>query len=146
MYRVLLSLFFLVLGGNLAYALEYRSVSVPVAILYDAPSAQGAKLYLVKEGTPMEVLVQIEGWTKVRDAEGTIAWIERGALSLRRTAIVISDQAEIRSSAKDDAPIVFTAEKWLILDLLKDSPPGWVKVQHRDGVSGFVRLGKVWGP
>jgi len=146
MYRVLLSLFFLCLGVNSAYALEYRSVSVPVAILYDAPSAQGRKLYLVKEGTPLEALVQIEGWTKVRDAEGTIAWIERNSLSLRRTAIVLSDQVEVRSSARDDAPVVFTAEKWLILELQKDSPTGWVKVYHRDGVSGFVRLGKgLWG-
>ncbi|MCL2021347.1 MAG: SH3 domain-containing protein [Betaproteobacteria bacterium] len=138
-------LFFLLLGANMAHALDYRSVSVPVAIFYDAPSAQGEKLYLVREGTPLEVLVQIEGWTKVRDAEGTIAWIERGALSLRRTAIVISNQAEVRKSANDDAPIVFTAEKWLILDLLEDSPPGWAKVRHRDGAGGFVRLGKVWG-
>jgi len=145
MYRVLLSLLFLGLGVSSAYALEYRSVSVPVAIFYDAPSIQGEKLYLVKEGTPLEVLVQIEGWTKVRDAEGTIAWIERSALSLRRTAIVISDQAEVRSSARDDAPIVFTAGKWLILELQKDNPPGWAKVYHRDGVGGFVRLGKVWG-
>ncbi|MDR0234072.1 MAG: SH3 domain-containing protein [Zoogloeaceae bacterium] len=136
---------FLFLGANAACALDFRSVSVPVAIFYDAPSVQGKKLYLVREGTPLEVLVQIEGWTKVRDAEGTIAWIERGALTLRRTAIVISPQAEIRKSASDDAPIVFTAEKWLILDLLEDSPAGWARVRHRDGAGGFVRLGKVWG-
>lgn len=135
----------LLLGGNLAYALDFRSVAVPVAIFYDAPSKEGKKLYLVREGTPLEVVVQIEGWTKVRDAEGTIAWIERGALALRRTAIVISDKVEVRKSANDNAPIAFTVEKWLILDLLEDSPPGWAKVRHRDGVSGFVRLGKVWG-
>ncbi|MCL2074973.1 MAG: SH3 domain-containing protein [Betaproteobacteria bacterium] len=145
MYRIRFSLLFLFLCVNIAHALEFRSVSVPVAIFYDAPSVQGKKLYLVREGTPLEVLVQIEGWTKVRDAEGTIAWIERGALSLRRTAIVISDVAYVRKSANDDAPIVFTAEKWLVLDLLKDSPPGWANVRHRDGVGGFVRLGNVWG-
>jgi len=146
MCRLRLFLFFLLLGGNWAHALDYRSVSVPVAILYDAPSTQGEKLYLVREGTPLEVVVPpLESWIKVRDAEGTIAWIERGALTLRRTAIVISNQAEVRSSANDDAPIAFTAEKGVVLDLLEDSPPGWARVRHRDGVGGFVRLGKVWG-
>jgi SH3-like domain-containing protein len=133
------------LVSPLADALEFRSVSVPAAIFYDAPSMQGQKLYLVKEGTPLEIVVQVEGWTKVRDAEGTIAWIERGALSLRRTAIVIEDGAEVRQSASDSAPVVFQAARWLVLDLLEDSPPGWARVRHQDGAGGFVRLGKVWG-
>ena len=41
------------LFGNAAHALEYRSVAVPVAIFYDAPSTQGRKLYLTKAGAPL---------------------------------------------------------------------------------------------
>ncbi|MDR0529341.1 MAG: hypothetical protein LBG69_07030 [Zoogloeaceae bacterium] len=148
--RSLLALF----AGALAFSavtvaraagLEYRSVAVPVAVFYDAPSLSGKKLYLVREGAPLEVLIQIEGWSKVRDAEGAVAWIERNLLSLKRTVIVLGDQAEVRQNASDSAPIVFLAAKWLVLDLLEDSPPGWVKVRHRDGAGGFVRIGKVWG-
>ena len=46
---------------------------MPAAILFDAPSLQGKKLYLIKAQTPVEVVVKLEGWLKVRDAEGTLA-------------------------------------------------------------------------
>lgn len=134
----------LALSGG-ALALDYRSVSVPVALFYDAPSAQGKKLFMVKEGTPLEVLVQVEGWTKVRDAEGTIAWIDRNALAARRTLVVTAPMADVRQSASAESPLVFQAEKWVILELLEAAPMGWAKVKHRDGASGYVHITQVWG-
>ena len=134
----------LALSGG-ALALDYRSVSVPVALFYNVPSAQGKKLFMVKEGTPLEVLVQVEGWTKVRDAEGTIAWIERNALATRRTLVVTAPMADVRQSASAESPLVFQAEKWVILELLEAVPMGWAKVKHRDGASGYVRITQVWG-
>ncbi|WP_026686361.1 SH3 domain-containing protein [Azovibrio restrictus] len=134
----------LALSGG-ALALDYRSVSVPVALFYDVPSAQGKKLFMVKEGTPLEVLVQVEGWTKVRDAEGTIAWIDRNALAARRTLVVTAPMADVRQSASAESPLVFQAEKWVILELLEAAPMGWAKVKHRDGASGYVRITQVWG-
>lgn len=134
----------LALSGG-ALALDYRSVSVPVALFYDVPSAQGKKLFMVKEGTPLEVLVQVEGWTKVRDAEGTIAWIDRNALAPRRTLVVTAPMADVRQSASAESPLVFQAEKWVILELLEAAPMGWAKVKHRDGASGYVRITQVWG-
>ncbi|MDD3482249.1 SH3 domain-containing protein [Azovibrio restrictus] len=134
----------LALSGG-ASALDYRSVSVPVALFYDVPSAQGKKLFMVKEGTPLEVLVQVEGWTKVRDAEGTIAWIERNALATRRTLVVTAPMADVRQSASAESPLVFQAEKWVILELLEAAPMGWAKVKHRDGATGYVHITQVWG-
>lgn len=134
----------LALSGG-ALALDYRSVSVPVALFYDVPSAQGKKLFMVKEGTPLEVLVQVEGWTKVRDAEGTIAWIDRNVLAARRTLVVTAPMADVRQSASAESPLVFQAEKWVILELLEAAPMGWAKVKHRDGASGYVRITQVWG-
>jgi SH3-like domain-containing protein len=128
-----------------AQALDYRSVGVPVAICYDAPSTQGKKLFLVKDGMPVEVLVPLEGWTKVRDAEGSICWVERAVLVPRRTLVVTAAVADIRQSPAADAPVLFQAEKWVGLDLLEAGPSGWAKVQHRDGSAGFVRVNQVWG-
>ena len=71
-----------------AAAADYRSVDVPAAILYDAPSQKAKKLYLIRAQTPVEVVVRLEGWAKVRDAEGTLAWIEAAQLAERRTLIV----------------------------------------------------------
>lgn len=128
-----------------AVALEYRSVSAPVAILYDAPSAQGKRLYLIRQFAPVEVVVNVEGWTKVRDAEGTLAWIDKKALSEKRTVVVVAPRAELRQTPDANAPVVLEAEKWVALEFIEIAQPGWAKVRHRDGVIGFVRVTQVWG-
>ncbi|MDR3353096.1 MAG: hypothetical protein LBO00_08900 [Zoogloeaceae bacterium] len=138
---------FLALAGGFAgtaRALEYRSVAAPVAVFHEAP--RGKKLYLLKEGTPLEILIhQGDGWIKARDAEGTLAWVESRALSTRRTVVVTATRADVRKSASMDAPIVFQAEKWVALELLESGQTGWAKVRHRDGASGFVRITQIWG-
>lgn len=128
-----------------AMASDYRSVEVPAAILYDAPSQMAKKLYLIRAQTPVEIVVRLEGWFKVRDAEGTLAWIEAGQLGERRTVMVIAARAELRQSDRDDAPVLAGLDKWLVVDYLAPAAPGWVRVRHRDGVTGFVRSTQVWG-
>lgn len=132
-------------GALPAQALDYRSVEAPVAVLYDAPSQKGKKLYLVKQLTPVEVVVRLEGWVKVRDAEGTLAWIENKYLAERRTVVVTAPRAEVRQADQPEAPIAFLADKWVALDYLGPASPGWVKVKHRDGATGFVKAAQVWG-
>jgi SH3-like domain-containing protein len=133
------------LSSSAVWAIEYRSVAVPVAISYDSYSTQGKKLYLLKEGAPLEVVTKVEGWVKVRDAEGMVAWVPQGDLSSRRMVVVTAPIAEVRQSAAEHAPLVFQAEKWVALELLSGAPPGWAKVKHRDGASGFVRITQIWG-
>lgn len=129
----------------LAGAVDYRSVNVPAAVLYDAPSQQAKKLYLIRAQTPVEAVVKLDGWIKVRDAEGTLAWMEARQLAERRTLIVTAAQAALRTEARDDAPVLAECGKWLVLDFVAAGAPGWVQVKHRDGASGFVRANQVWG-
>ena len=110
MERRVLALFALFGVMPAAHALDFRSIEVPAAILYDAPSQKGKKLYLIREQTPVEVVVRIEGWLKVRDAEGTMAWIEARNLGERRTLIVTAPGAEIRPCDKTDAAAVAAAD------------------------------------
>lgn len=128
-----------------ALAIDYRSVEVPAAILYDSPSQKGKKLYLIRAQTPVEAVVRLEGWVKVRDAEGTLAWIEARNLGERRTLVVTAPRAEIRESDKAEAPVVATLDKWVVVDFVEAAAPGWAKVRHRDGATGFVRSTQVWG-
>lgn len=128
-----------------AAAADYRSVDVPAAILYDAPSQKAKKLYLIRAQTPVEVVVRLEGWAKVRDAEGTLAWIEAAQLAERRTLIVTEAGAEMRASDKADAPVLARFDKWVVLEHVAAAAPGWVQVRHRDGASGMVRATQVWG-
>lgn len=128
-----------------ALAIDYRSVDVPAAVLYDSPSQKGSKLYLLKQYTPLEVVVKLEGWTKVRDAEGTMAWVEAKALSERRMVVVTAPRADVRKEANAEAPLVFEVEKWVALELVEAGPAGWAKVRHRDGAQGYVKVTLIWG-
>ena len=127
-----------------ALAIEYRTVD-SATVLYDAPSQRGVKLFVIRRDTPVEVVVSLDGWAKVRDADGGLAWIEKKYLAERRSVIVTAERAEVRQKADDAAPLVFDVEKSVALDYLEAAPGGWIKVKHRDGQSGFVRAKDVWG-
>ena len=125
-------------------AAEFRSVAENAAILYDAPSAKAKKLFVVSHGYPFEVVVVVEGWSKVRDASGELTWVESKQLADRRTVLVKVSLAQVREAANDNAPVVFQAQHNVLLDLLEVTG-GWLRVRHRDGQAGYVRVSEVWG-
>lgn len=128
-----------------AGAAEFRSVAESAAVLYDAPSAKAKKLYVVSHGYPVEVVVVVEGWSKVRDASGELTWIESKLLSEKRTVVVRMPLAQVREAADDSAPVAFQAQQNVLLELLEVAGSGWLRVRHRDGTSGYVRVAQVWG-
>ncbi len=134
----------LMLCSGPAVALDFRAVADPVAILYDAPSAKSGKLYVVNKGYPLEVVVTVEGWVKVRDANGSFAWVESKQLTDKRTVMVKVPTAQVRQKPDDNAPIAFQAQQSVLLELV-DVSGGWLQVRHRDGGTGFVKAQQVWG-
>jgi SH3-like domain-containing protein len=127
-----------------AGALEYRAVSESAAILYDAPSTKAQKIFVLSRGYPVEVVVVLEGWTKVRDDTGEFAWIENVRLSDLRTVMIKVASADARQSPNDDSPINFTVEKGVFLELT-GMAVGWAKVRHADGATGFIKVSQLWG-
>ena len=135
-----------------AWGADFMSTSDAATVLYDAPSARAKPLFVLGRDTPLEVIVPVEGWTKVRDAGGTIGWVEKGHLAERRTLVVRVPVADVRASPDEGAPLAFRAENGVLLELAEPAAsaatttmPGWVKVRHRDGQSGFVRIAQVFG-
>jgi SH3-like domain-containing protein len=143
MRRVAALLGLLALAGP-ASALDYLAVA-EAAVMYDAPSQKAKPLHVVARGTPVEVVVSVEGWTKVRDQKGDLAWIERRQLSDKRTVIVRVDKAQVRTEADDKSPLAFEARQDVVLELLDPATAGWAKVRHRDGQQGHVKVAQVWG-
>lgn len=135
----------LTFAASHAWAIDYRSINEKNVVMYDAPSQKAQPLYLIAEGTPVEVVVSLEGWTKVRDAAGDLAWVERKTLGDKRMLIITASSAEVRGQPDAGAPLVFAAEKNVLLELVEPGPPGWAKVRHRDGQTGYVRTNQVWG-
>lgn len=137
-------------GG--ALAAEYKTTADAPTVLYDAPSAKARPLFVYGRDVPLEILVAVEGWTKIRDTAGAFGWIANKSLSDKRMLLVRVPLAEIRANPDDAAPVVFRAEQNVLLDLGESaaSPgttatPGWVKVRHRDGQTGYVRVNQVFG-
>ncbi|MCC6210827.1 MAG: hypothetical protein IT513_07270 [Burkholderiales bacterium] len=128
-----------------AGAAEFRSVQEAAAVLYDAPSRAATPLFVVQRSYPLEVVVSLDAWVKVRDHAGALTWVERKALSEKRTVLVTGASAEIRVRAEDNAPVAFVAAQNVALDLVEVAPGGWLRVRHADGSAGFVRAAQVWG-
>lgn len=142
---LLLSVGAAALAAAPAAAGEFRSVADNAAVLYDAPSVKSRKVYVVSQGYPVEVVVVVEGWTKVRDASGELTWIETRRLGDNRTVLVKVALAQVREAASDTAPVVFEAAQDVLLELLGLAGGGWLRVRHRDGQAGYVRVAQVWG-
>jgi len=144
--KSVIALIALMLVPTLAAALEFKSVAVPKAVLYDAPSGSAKKLLLLSQGYPVEIIVNLGDWLKVRDAQGGISWVEAKQLSGKRTVLVTVANAEIRSDAVVTSSLLATLEKDVVLEVVDPKlNNGWLKVKHRDGVTGFVLISSVWG-
>jgi len=128
-----------------AAAAEYKSVEDNAAVLYDAPSRAAKPLYVVSKHYPLEVIVNLEAWVKVRDHTGALTWVERKSLGARRMVLVIAPRAEARQRAEDTAPAAFGAAQNVALELVEIAPGGWLRVRHADGATGYVRAAQVWG-
>jgi len=135
----------LALAAGAACGAEFRSIGDKPAILYDAPSQRADKLFAVTRYYPFEVLVKLEQWTKVRDANGEVGWVENAALGDRPTVVVTVPLADVRAAPDPQSPLVFEAYKQVLLEVLEPAANGWVKVRHRDGQEGYIRTSHVWG-
>ena len=125
---------------------RFRSIGTDDTVMYDAPSDKAKKLYQAPRGMPVEVIAVLQGWVKVRDMEGDIAWVLRDDLSERRT-VVASTTAPLYQEPNADAPQWFEAARGVVFELEDDKPDeaGFVRVRHADGQSGYVELGQIWG-
>ena len=138
----------LLLAAAGAWAADFRSVATP-AILYDAPSLKGGKLYIAPRGMPVEVILSYGEWVKVRDVSGDMAWTEAQQLSTKRTVIVRSAGARVRATPDESGIALMAADRGLLLELVEapaDPQLGaWVKVRHKDGIIGYIKAIDIWG-
>ena len=135
----------LALTASGAASADFRTVDENAAVLYDAPSRAATRLFVVSRFYPLEVIVNLDAWVKVRDHTGALAWIESKSFGARRMVLVTGAQAEARQRPEDSAPLAFVAEQNVALELVEVAPAGWLRVRAADGTQGFVRASQVWG-
>ena len=128
-----------------AQAFDFKSIGAAPAILYDAPSVRGGKLYIAPRGMPVEVVLSYGEWVKVRDMTGDMAWTEAKLLSPKRNVIVRANGAKVRPTADDSGIPLMTADRGVLLELADPQSTVWIKVRHRDGIIGFIKAADIWG-
>ncbi len=128
-----------------AAAGEFRSIAENGTPMYDAPSVRAKKLFVASRHYPVEVVINIDSWLKVRDQAGDLAWVEKKTLSDKRTVIVTAAVAEVRQAADEQAALVFRAQQGVALDVAEPPAGGWVRVRHADGQTGYIKINQVWG-
>jgi SH3-like domain-containing protein len=127
-----------------ASAFEFVSVAAP-AVLYDAPSLKAKKLFVATRYLPLEKIVTLDNWVKVRDNSGKLFWIEKRALSSKRYVTVTVTMAAVREIPEINSAVIFQAPEKLGLEWLANTGNGWLKVRHLDGTTGYIKFAEVWG-
>lgn len=140
----------LLLGGlfvisNPVYAVDYVSVSDPGAILYDANSTKAKKLFVVSRYTPLEQVVSLQAWIKVRDRFGTMAWVERRAVTDKRYVVVTVTLATVLKAPDPKAQVLFQVSQNVAMESLGINGGGWIKVRGPEGSTGYMKSIDVWG-
>ena len=135
----------LALSSLSATAADFKTIGISGTILYDRPSTRANKLFVATANYPVEIITADGAWVRVRDFAGDLAWVERKALSDRQVVVVTVPTVEARLQPDDRAASAFQVAQGVILDVVDTNAPGWLRVRHRDGASGYVRLREVWG-
>ena len=128
-----------------AHAADYVSVADSAAILYDAPSLKAKKIFVVSRYLPLEQVVSLDSWVKVRDSSGGLAWIEKRALSNKRFVVVTVALANIHRAPMKRLLWSPRVKQQVALEWLESTGTGWLKVRHLDGATGYVKSTEVWG-
>ncbi len=127
-----------------AQAIEYRSTARHGVIFYDAPAETSAKRFILSANIPLEVMSEQGDWLRVRDRDGTLSWIKKSDVATRRF-VQVNRLSDVRQAANPQSPILFKAERNLLLERIDASNTGWIKVKYRDGQTGYIRIEDVWG-
>lgn len=124
----------------------FSAIGEKPTIIYDGLSTKANKIFILSRFHPVEILVKLDKWTKVRDAENTVGWMENAFMGEKRFVQVFGATAEIRAAPNANASVIFEAQRAVLLEPTGSATlDGWLPVRHRDGQAGFVRLSQVWG-
>ena len=144
-YLILLTSTLATIAASETQGAEFKSVGANPAILYNAPSERGRKGFIAPRGMSVEIILTQNSWTKVRDVAGDLSWIDTSALAAKRNVIASSGNLKLHTTAEENAAVVATIDKGVLLELLAPPAAGWVKLKHKDGATGFAKSAEVWG-
>mgnify|MGYP001195087119 FL=1 len=140
-------IFFSLITTSFFVQADFISVKAKQAVLFEGPSNTTDKMFIVTEGYPLEVLVSLKDWKKVKDHNGKITWIESKHTHNERTVLILKDDAVIFNQANDKSHKLANVDKFVVLKLNSPMLVGnWAEVKTQiEGLIGFINSKEVWG-
>ena len=145
---IVLLLFF---AGETSKAAGIKMVSVAGEKLNmrKGPSTRYSVKWELGKGFPLRVIGSQGSWLKVSDFENDVGWVYKNLVNRSPHLIVKvnkkgKQRANIRSGPGTKYKIIGKAEYGVVFKTLKRGD-GWVKVQHEDGMTGWVKRSLLWG-
>jgi len=126
-----------------AGAAEYVVVNKDGVNIRSGPSTKNEILWEVFKNFPLEVIKRQGEWTQTVDFEGDKGWVYNPLLSKEKMVIVKVDAANMRIGAGTNYEIIATVKYGVVFKLLKKKGE-WVKVQHKDGTTGWLHKKLLW--
>jgi SH3-like domain-containing protein len=129
------------------FSAEFIAVKTKKSILYEGPSDSTSKEFIVTQSYPLQVLVKLKDWIKVRDHEGKISWIKAKDITRDRTVLTLKNNVILfykpSYSSVKLADISVNVALRLVSPLNTD---GWIEVKTlSQNIEGFIRVQDVWG-
>ncbi|MEO0461958.1 MAG: SH3 domain-containing protein [Pseudomonadota bacterium] len=143
-----------VFGGSLAVeglSAQGREPPFWVAVRYDearmrvGPSTDFPIDWVYRrQGMPMMVIREREGWYLVRDPEGTQGWIASTQL-VRKRMVMVSGEGltTLRAGPQANAKVNWRAQPGVVASLLRCRET-WCEIDV-SGRSGWVEAARLWG-
>jgi SH3-like domain-containing protein len=141
--------FFLLLVARIAAAAEMVSITGEDINMRSGPGVENEVVWTIGSGFPVEIVSSKGEWLQVKDFEGSTGWVHKKTTQKTPHMIVKANkgtdqQINVRSEPNTQGAIVATANYGVVFKTL-EKKDGWVKVEHGQGVSGWVDGRLLWG-
>jgi SH3-like domain-containing protein len=134
----------LLLTGSQALAQQMVSVSGMEVNMRSGPGTQHPADWRLDRGYPLKVIGSQGSWLKVIDFENDKGWIHQSLTSHRPYHVVKVKIANMRSEPTTSGRVIARLAYGEALKTLKRSG-GWIKLQGKNGLSGWVAQRLLWG-
>lgn len=136
--------FLLILFTATSGQAEMVSIAGERVNMRSGPGTKYSVLWELGSGFPLKKIKLQGNWMKVQDFEGDTGWVFKKFTDKTPTVIVSKKLINIRSGPSTKSSIVGSAEYGTVLKLIGKNK-GWVKIQHRSNLIGWIKRNLLWG-
>jgi SH3-like domain-containing protein len=133
----------LLIPSTLAHA-QMVSIARSKVDLRDGPGRNHVVLWELGRGFPLQVIDRKGDWLRVMDFENDSGWVLAKLVNKQPHVVVKKERSNIRSGPGSTHKIVGRSAYGEALRTLQHGK-GWVRVEHDNGIVGWVRKDLVWG-